>query len=269
VKAVVKATFPSFGGAVTTTHTALNYLTAAATADVSGNVGIGASPITTLTAIANGTCQAVVNITDAGSRLGLLHIASNDNQQYGGGGGIVFGAGVKSFAAIKGFTNSGGTNTIGDLIFTTRRLITDDFLTEAVRIYTNGDTLFSGNVGIGTSTVSSRLVVKDSVAKTSASANVAYFGTATADATDFQLRIERSAAGAGGYYSIQAVEQSIGNRDLKLQSTGGSVIFGAPSAIPTLTVNNEAVMSLTSNTNLRISVRGTDGTTRVANITLA
>lgn len=38
---------------------------------------------------------------------------------------------------------------------------------------------------------------------------------------------------------------------------------------PSLTVNGQLVMNLTSNTNLRISVRGTDGTTRVANITLA
>jgi acyl-coenzyme A thioesterase PaaI-like protein len=38
---------------------------------------------------------------------------------------------------------------------------------------------------------------------------------------------------------------------------------------PSLTVNGQMVMNLTSNTNLRISVRGSDGTTRVANITLA
>ena len=38
---------------------------------------------------------------------------------------------------------------------------------------------------------------------------------------------------------------------------------------PSLTVNGQLVMNLTSNTNLRISVRGSDGTTRVANITLA
>jgi hypothetical protein len=40
-------------------------------------------------------------------------------------------------------------------------------------------------------------------------------------------------------------------------------------APPSLTVNGQLVMNLTSNTNLRISVRGSDGTTRVANITLA
>jgi hypothetical protein len=38
---------------------------------------------------------------------------------------------------------------------------------------------------------------------------------------------------------------------------------------PTLATNSQMVFNLTSNTNLRISVRGTDGTTRTANITLA
>jgi hypothetical protein len=48
-----------------------------------------------------------------------------------------------------------------------------------------------------------------------------------------------------------------------------NVINQAQTTPPTLTVNNQMVMNLTSNTNLRISVRGSDGTTRVANITLA
>ena len=48
-----------------------------------------------------------------------------------------------------------------------------------------------------------------------------------------------------------------------------NVINQAPTTPPALTVNGQLVMNLTSNTNLRISVRGTDGTTRVANITLA
>lgn len=38
---------------------------------------------------------------------------------------------------------------------------------------------------------------------------------------------------------------------------------------PTLAANGQLVFNLTSNTNLRVSVRGTDGVTRTANITLA
>jgi hypothetical protein len=50
---------------------------------------------------------------------------------------------------------------------------------------------------------------------------------------------------------------------------GGDFIPIVQTAAPTLTSNQQMVFTLTSNTNLRISVRGTDGTTRVANITLA
>jgi hypothetical protein len=51
--------------------------------------------------------------------------------------------------------------------------------------------------------------------------------------------------------------------------SNGNLIHDAPTSPPALTRNGTMVMNLTSNTNLRISVRGTDGTTRVANITLA
>jgi hypothetical protein len=49
----------------------------------------------------------------------------------------------------------------------------------------------------------------------------------------------------------------------------GNTISNVNSAIPSLGTNSQMVFNLTTNTNLRISVRGTDGTTRVANITLA
>ncbi len=48
-----------------------------------------------------------------------------------------------------------------------------------------------------------------------------------------------------------------------------NAIWKANTAAPSLTVNQTMVFSLTTNTNLRVSVRGTDGVTRVANLTLA
>jgi hypothetical protein len=51
--------------------------------------------------------------------------------------------------------------------------------------------------------------------------------------------------------------------------TSGNTVAAVPTTPPALTTNGTMVMNLTSNTNLRISVRGSDGTTRVANITLA
>lgn len=63
---------------------------------------------------------------------------------------------------------------------------------------------------------------------------------------------------AGGSLTYRAKITDIGDTVLKLNTTA-----------PTLQNNTELVFTLTSNTNLRISVRGSDGVTRTANITLA
>ena len=49
----------------------------------------------------------------------------------------------------------------------------------------------------------------------------------------------------------------------------GNLILQSPSSPPTLGTNGQLTVNATSNTNLRFSYRGSDGTTRVANITLA
>lgn len=51
--------------------------------------------------------------------------------------------------------------------------------------------------------------------------------------------------------------------------SSGNILENVTATPPTLGANSQMVFNLTSNTNLRISVRGTDGITRVANITLA
>ena len=55
---------------------------------------------------------------------------------------------------------------------------------------------------------------------------------------------------------------------LRIDSSG-NLISTAPTTPPTLSTNGTMVFNLTSDTNLRISVRGSDGVTRTANITLA
>jgi len=52
-------------------------------------------------------------------------------------------------------------------------------------------------------------------------------------------------------------------------NSAGDTISNVTSTAPTLATNSQMVFNLTSNTNLRISVRGTDGVTRTANLTLA
>jgi hypothetical protein len=49
----------------------------------------------------------------------------------------------------------------------------------------------------------------------------------------------------------------------------GNTIVTTTATAPSLGTARQMVFNLTSDTNLRISVRGTDGTTRTANITLA
>lgn len=56
--------------------------------------------------------------------------------------------------------------------------------------------------------------------------------------------------------------------------TGGAIsgtqaILTTPATAPTLTVNSTMSFELTSNTSLKIVVRGTDGTTRSVSLTLA
>lgn len=57
--------------------------------------------------------------------------------------------------------------------------------------------------------------------------------------------------------------------DLMTLDTNGNLVHTAPAVAPALTASGQMVFNLTSNTNLRVSVRGTDGVTRVANLTLA
>ena len=78
--------------------------------------------------------------------------------------------------------------------------------------------------------------------------------------------------GSGDNFGIRA------NTDLLLMAggilrmridTNGNVIQTAPASPPALTAANQLALNMTSNTNLRISGRGSDGTTRVVNLTLA
>ncbi len=56
---------------------------------------------------------------------------------------------------------------------------------------------------------------------------------------------------------------------LRITNAGHIIALSATTTPPTLGTNNQWVMTPTSNTNMRISFRGTDGVTRVGNITLA
>jgi len=98
--------------------------------------------------------------------------------------------------------------------------ITDTVSGERMRISWNG------NVGIGVSNGSARLGVATSEAKTVASASVFKLSTSTQGTDDFELIFSRSAVGASGYYSIQAIEQNIRYNNIILNPSGGNVAIG-------------------------------------------
>ena len=77
------------------------------------------------------------------------------------------------------------------------------------------------------------------------------------------------AVGTFGANKIHFVSGLSNATDAMTIDGSSNVLSNVNASAPALTVNSQMVFSLTSNTNLRVSVRGTDGVTRVANLTLA
>ena len=73
---------------------------------------------------------------------------------------------------------------------------------------------------------------------------------------------------ASGNIAFQTFNGSAWGERMRIDYLG-NLILQSPTTPATLTVNGQLTVNATSNTNLRFSYRGSDGTTRVANITLA
>jgi hypothetical protein len=108
-----------------------------------------------------------------------------------------------------------GTNTVGNSI-----------------IYDTGTYLSFGTTQVYNS---SRVSIIDLFAKTS-SGNCLTFGTATGGTSDFEFIISRS-SNTDGYYSLQAVEQNVGYKNIVLNASGGNVGIGTTSPTFKLFVN--------------------------------
>ena len=114
----------------------------------------------------------------------------------------------------------------------------------------------SGNLGIGTTSPSYKLTV----AGTS--------GTAVVNLLETGVRSWGIRAGGSVTNAFDIADFTAGITRLTIDSSGNLVQY-APTTPPSLVANGTMVFNLTSNTNLRVSVRGSDGVTRTANITLA
>jgi hypothetical protein len=118
--------------------------------DSSGNVGIGTTSPDARLEI-EGVGSTASNPSTTSSIDATIGIRSGIGS--GNGGMLMLGANQGYFSAIKGFLTNGASNPTGDLLFCTRKAITDTTLTEAMRIDE------SGNVGIGITNPSRQLSV--------------------------------------------------------------------------------------------------------------
>ena len=141
------------------------------------------------------------------------------------------------------FANSGGTRLTIDASGNVGVSVTPNALANAIRLEIGG--ALSSNLTLRSTSTSS------SARNWMVAANVNTFG-------DFVIRQGNS----------QGAEPNSGTDRLVIDLNGNPIF--TPSATPaTLTTNGQLTVNATSNTNLRFSYRGSDGTTRVANITLA
>ena len=188
--------------------------------------------------------------------------------------------GLTNAPAYIGFVSTTSTSGgFGDLVFGTRSVGTDTAATERVRIDS------SGNVGIGvtpsawgSSLKAFEIGAKGNALFTTTSVvdglfmvNNAYYDTAYKYAANGYASRYTHYQGAHQWFT--AASGTAGNAITFTQAmtldASGNLILLSPSTPPTLATNGQLTVNATSNTNLRFSYRGSDGTTRVANITLA
>jgi len=120
----------------------------------------------------------------------------------------------------------------------------------------------SGNVGIG-GTATNRLDVFHAVNGIGARLRN------TSTSVEIALRTDATTAGLDVGNASGGMTFSSNTNELMRIDASGNQINTPSNTPPTLTVNGQMNLTPTSNTNMRISYRGSDGVTRVGNITLA
>jgi hypothetical protein len=127
----------------------------------------------------------------------------------------------------------------------------------------------NGHLGIGSTSPNIGGLTRALTLNTPTGGN--YSGVELAGGGTLSARfITNNAAGTfiGSQVSIPLVFETNATERARIDSSG-NLIQSAPTTPPSLSTNGTMVFNLTSNTNLRVSVRGSDGVTRTANLTLA
>ena len=128
---------------------------------------------------------------------------------------------------------------------------------------TTAMTLNSTGLGIGGSPVNPLTAYGASIAKAPV-----LFLTNVGSPGDYGWDFSVDGAVNGNLF-IRRVNAYTKNDVLEFDRANGNIIMTPSTTATALTVNGQLTFNATSNTNLRFSYRGSDGTTRVANITLA
>jgi hypothetical protein len=163
-----------------------------------------------------------------------------------------------------------GSNTFSDLL-----------IIDSAGVATFGDgaggtrmTLNSTGLGVGVTPTIAKVQTNGAFATNGSLVNLAGNPLANALIADFSTTCRLIATGANT--STAGVHKFIvasSNASVYLEAMEidalGNVITRSPGAPPTLTANGQLSVNATSNTNVRFSYRGSDGVTRVADITLA
>ena len=135
------------------------------------------------------------------------------------------------------------------------------------------DVIFSGtgNVGVGVTPTNIAGVTRFEIKGAGNSQVVIRTASTNASARDWMVASNFNAFGdfVIRQANSQGADPNSGTDRLVIDASGRPIFYSGVTTPATLSTNGQLTMTATSDTNLRFSYRGSDGVTRVANLTLA
>jgi hypothetical protein len=234
----------------------------------STGLGVGGSPTHKLTVSTTAGATAIFTSSGAATAVTI----DNTNANAWGG----------NLAIATGGVNAGFFGTIGSLVGSTSQNIAIWSTSgNGIVFHTNGDSTAraiidtSGNVGIGGAPAAA-VAGNKKLQITGSNNSAVVLGTSSVNAAARNWAVISNWNAFGDLVFQQSnalggdpLASGAGTSRMTLDASGRLILLASTTTPATLTTNGELTMTATSNTNLRFSYRGSDGTTRVADITLA